>query len=172
MVRTTLEVGRPSPPEVFVCFSIKTKGHCLSNGKMESVEYDPEDEIEKGISAVHGTYVPAEEPSTASQPDSCTAAKSEHSYSTIRRSLSRHAVNVAMGHNTVRVAVMDLANRAPTADEQAAMEQFDRGSAVSPALLKKHVVRAVGSTVEAASFVARTAVNPALGVDLEYRCHA
>src|ERR1700738_225351 len=30
----------------------KTKGHCLSNGKMETVEYDPKDEIEKGISAV------------------------------------------------------------------------------------------------------------------------
>src|ERR1700737_2676216 len=27
--------------------------HCLSNGKMETVEYDPKDEIEKGISAVH-----------------------------------------------------------------------------------------------------------------------
>jgi hypothetical protein len=42
----------------------------------------------------------------------------------------------------------------------------------SPAFLKKHVVRAVGSTVEAASFVTRTAVDPALRVDLEYRCHA
>jgi peptidoglycan/xylan/chitin deacetylase (PgdA/CDA1 family) len=31
----------------------KTKGHCLTNGKMETVEYDPKDEIEKGISAVH-----------------------------------------------------------------------------------------------------------------------
>jgi peptidoglycan/xylan/chitin deacetylase (PgdA/CDA1 family) len=31
----------------------KTKGHCLNNGKMETVEYDPKDEIEKGISAVH-----------------------------------------------------------------------------------------------------------------------
>jgi peptidoglycan/xylan/chitin deacetylase (PgdA/CDA1 family) len=30
----------------------KTKGHCLVNGKMETVEYDPKDEIEKGISAV------------------------------------------------------------------------------------------------------------------------
>ena len=31
----------------------KTKGHCLVNGKRETVEYDPKDEIEKGISAVH-----------------------------------------------------------------------------------------------------------------------
>jgi peptidoglycan/xylan/chitin deacetylase (PgdA/CDA1 family) len=31
----------------------KTKGHCLINGKRETVEYDPKDEIEKGISAVH-----------------------------------------------------------------------------------------------------------------------
>ena len=31
----------------------KTKGRCLANGKMETVEYDPKDEIEKGISAVH-----------------------------------------------------------------------------------------------------------------------
>jgi peptidoglycan/xylan/chitin deacetylase (PgdA/CDA1 family) len=31
----------------------KTKGHCLMNGKMETVEYKPIDEIEKGISAVH-----------------------------------------------------------------------------------------------------------------------
>jgi len=31
----------------------KTKGHCLMNGKMETVEYNPKDEIEKGISAVH-----------------------------------------------------------------------------------------------------------------------
>ena len=31
----------------------KTKGTCLVNGKRESVEYDPKDEIEKGISAVH-----------------------------------------------------------------------------------------------------------------------
>ena len=31
----------------------KTKGHCLTNGKMETVTYDPKDEIEKGISAVH-----------------------------------------------------------------------------------------------------------------------
>jgi peptidoglycan/xylan/chitin deacetylase (PgdA/CDA1 family) len=30
----------------------KTKGHCLVNGKRETVEYDPKDEIEKGISAV------------------------------------------------------------------------------------------------------------------------
>jgi peptidoglycan-N-acetylglucosamine deacetylase len=30
----------------------KTKGTCLINGKRESVEYDPKDEIEKGISAV------------------------------------------------------------------------------------------------------------------------
>jgi peptidoglycan/xylan/chitin deacetylase (PgdA/CDA1 family) len=30
----------------------KTKGHCLVNGKMETVEYDPKDEIEKGFSAV------------------------------------------------------------------------------------------------------------------------
>jgi N-acyl-D-amino-acid deacylase len=36
------------------------------------------------------------------------------------------SVNVAMqvGHNTVRVAVMGLENRAPTADEQAAMERL------------------------------------------------
>jgi peptidoglycan/xylan/chitin deacetylase (PgdA/CDA1 family) len=31
----------------------KTKGKCRANGKVESVEYDPKDEIEKGISAVH-----------------------------------------------------------------------------------------------------------------------
>ena len=31
----------------------KTKGHCQINGKTQSVEYDPKDEIEKGISAVH-----------------------------------------------------------------------------------------------------------------------
>jgi peptidoglycan/xylan/chitin deacetylase (PgdA/CDA1 family) len=31
----------------------KTKGHCLVNNKRETVEYDPKDEIEKGISAVH-----------------------------------------------------------------------------------------------------------------------
>ena len=30
----------------------KTKGTCLINGKREAVEYDPKDEIEKGISAV------------------------------------------------------------------------------------------------------------------------
>jgi peptidoglycan/xylan/chitin deacetylase (PgdA/CDA1 family) len=30
----------------------KTKGHCLVNGKRETVEYDPKDEIEKGVSAV------------------------------------------------------------------------------------------------------------------------
>jgi peptidoglycan/xylan/chitin deacetylase (PgdA/CDA1 family) len=33
--------------------SSKTKGRCLVNGKMETVQYDPKDEIEKGISAVH-----------------------------------------------------------------------------------------------------------------------
>src|SRR6266849_5016329 len=31
----------------------KTKGTCLINGKRESVEYVPKDEIEKGVSAVH-----------------------------------------------------------------------------------------------------------------------
>jgi peptidoglycan/xylan/chitin deacetylase (PgdA/CDA1 family) len=31
----------------------KTKGHCLINGKVQTVEYNPIDEIEKGISAVH-----------------------------------------------------------------------------------------------------------------------
>src|SRR5262245_11660288 len=31
----------------------KTKGRCNINGKTVSVEYDPKDEIEKGISAVH-----------------------------------------------------------------------------------------------------------------------
>src|SRR5436309_8215216 len=31
----------------------KTKGNCLINGKVQAVEYDPKDEIEKGISAVH-----------------------------------------------------------------------------------------------------------------------
>ena len=31
----------------------KTKGQCLVNGKMPAYEYDPKDEIEKGISAVH-----------------------------------------------------------------------------------------------------------------------
>jgi peptidoglycan/xylan/chitin deacetylase (PgdA/CDA1 family) len=30
----------------------KTKGKCNVNGKVEAVEYDPKDEIEKGISAV------------------------------------------------------------------------------------------------------------------------
>src|SRR5437660_10531863 len=30
----------------------KTKGKCNVNGKTEAVEYDPKDEIEKGISAV------------------------------------------------------------------------------------------------------------------------
>src|SRR3989449_5517384 len=30
----------------------KTKGRCLLNGKLEAYEYDPKDEIEKGISAV------------------------------------------------------------------------------------------------------------------------
>src|SRR5919198_359568 len=30
----------------------KTKGKCLINGKVQAVEYDPKDEIEKGISAV------------------------------------------------------------------------------------------------------------------------
>src|ERR1700751_3399637 len=30
----------------------KTKGNCLTNGKFKAVEYDPKDEIEKGISAV------------------------------------------------------------------------------------------------------------------------
>jgi peptidoglycan/xylan/chitin deacetylase (PgdA/CDA1 family) len=31
----------------------KTKGHCLINGKMQTVEYDPKTEIEMGVSAVH-----------------------------------------------------------------------------------------------------------------------
>ena len=31
----------------------KTKGHCLMNGKVQTVEYNPIDEIEKGLSAVH-----------------------------------------------------------------------------------------------------------------------
>jgi peptidoglycan/xylan/chitin deacetylase (PgdA/CDA1 family) len=31
----------------------KTKGTCLVNGKRDSYEFDPKDEIEKGISAVH-----------------------------------------------------------------------------------------------------------------------
>ena len=31
----------------------KTKGRCNINGKVQAVEYDPKDEIEKGISAVH-----------------------------------------------------------------------------------------------------------------------
>jgi peptidoglycan/xylan/chitin deacetylase (PgdA/CDA1 family) len=31
----------------------KTKGHCNVNGKIQTVEYNPIDEIEKGISAVH-----------------------------------------------------------------------------------------------------------------------
>jgi peptidoglycan/xylan/chitin deacetylase (PgdA/CDA1 family) len=31
----------------------KSKGTCLGNGKRESYEYDPKDEIERGISAVH-----------------------------------------------------------------------------------------------------------------------
>jgi peptidoglycan/xylan/chitin deacetylase (PgdA/CDA1 family) len=31
----------------------KTKGTCLVNGRRQSYEYDPKDEIEKGISAVH-----------------------------------------------------------------------------------------------------------------------
>ena len=31
----------------------KTKGRCQINGKTETVQYDPKDEIEKGISAVH-----------------------------------------------------------------------------------------------------------------------
>ena len=31
----------------------KTKGRCNVNGKTQAVEYDPKDEIEKGISAVH-----------------------------------------------------------------------------------------------------------------------
>jgi peptidoglycan/xylan/chitin deacetylase (PgdA/CDA1 family) len=31
----------------------KTKGTCLVSGKRQSVQYDPKDEIEKGISAVH-----------------------------------------------------------------------------------------------------------------------
>ena len=31
----------------------KTKGKCLINGKIQAYEYDPKDEIEKGISAVH-----------------------------------------------------------------------------------------------------------------------
>jgi peptidoglycan/xylan/chitin deacetylase (PgdA/CDA1 family) len=31
----------------------KTKGRCNVNGKVQSVEYDPKDEIEMGISAVH-----------------------------------------------------------------------------------------------------------------------
>src|SRR6476620_1883737 len=31
----------------------KTKGKCLINGKTQAYEYDPKDEIEKGISAVH-----------------------------------------------------------------------------------------------------------------------
>jgi peptidoglycan/xylan/chitin deacetylase (PgdA/CDA1 family) len=31
----------------------KTKGRCNNNGKIQTVEYDPKDEIEKGISAVH-----------------------------------------------------------------------------------------------------------------------
>ena len=31
----------------------KTKGTCLVNGKRESYEFDPKDEIEKGVSAVH-----------------------------------------------------------------------------------------------------------------------
>jgi peptidoglycan/xylan/chitin deacetylase (PgdA/CDA1 family) len=31
----------------------KTKGRCNVNGKVQAVEYDPKDEIEKGISAVH-----------------------------------------------------------------------------------------------------------------------
>src|SRR6516164_2189112 len=30
----------------------RTKGRCLMNGKVQAVEYDPKDEIEKGISAV------------------------------------------------------------------------------------------------------------------------
>ena len=40
----------------------KTKGTCLVNGKRESYEFDPKDEIEKGVSAVHwavgGTTAP------------------------------------------------------------------------------------------------------------------
>jgi peptidoglycan/xylan/chitin deacetylase (PgdA/CDA1 family) len=31
----------------------KTKGKCNENGKLEAVQYDPKDEIERGISAVH-----------------------------------------------------------------------------------------------------------------------
>ena len=31
----------------------KSKGKCLINGKMQAYEYDPKEEIEKGISAVH-----------------------------------------------------------------------------------------------------------------------
>jgi peptidoglycan/xylan/chitin deacetylase (PgdA/CDA1 family) len=31
----------------------KTKGRCMMNGKVQQVTYDPKDEIEKGISAVH-----------------------------------------------------------------------------------------------------------------------
>src|SRR6516164_7385209 len=31
----------------------KTKGHCNVNGKVQTVEYNPKDEIEMGISAVH-----------------------------------------------------------------------------------------------------------------------
>jgi len=31
----------------------KTKGHCNVNGKVQTVEYNPIDEIEKGVSAVH-----------------------------------------------------------------------------------------------------------------------
>ena len=31
----------------------KTKGRCNVNGKVQTVEYNPKDEIEMGISAVH-----------------------------------------------------------------------------------------------------------------------
>lgn len=49
----------------------------------------------------------------------------ETTFAAYMESFPATSVNVAMqvGHNTVRVAVMGLENRAPTADEQAAMER-------------------------------------------------
>jgi Polysaccharide deacetylase len=45
----------------------KTKGRCNVNGKVETVEYDPKDEIEKGISAVIGRSAAQPHPISASR---------------------------------------------------------------------------------------------------------
>jgi Polysaccharide deacetylase len=45
----------------------KTKGRCNVNGKVQTVEYNPKDEIEMGISAVHGRLADRLRPISASR---------------------------------------------------------------------------------------------------------